>query len=225
MAGSCAHLSTMQTILSATASPLESRLEIYFNFHRSCIYMCAFRWNRRIPVWMRVIAIKRQSCGILSVPRDVWLLSVPSCCRDNITFIIVVALEFRVFSTTQDRYVLRLRLTFGNVCLGKQEIWIFVYLFLVAHGARCNLPARCAPLTAASRDMQPNDIRDVCAGHCECYNLWLWLLKARMMSTSQKINKNYSRTQFVRRAQIYQDGEGKHRRKQCVCARANGRFE
>lgn len=44
----------------------------------------------------------------------------------------------------------------------------------------------------------PRDCYDRCCVH----NLWLWLLKARMMSTSVEINRNYSRTQFALRTDI-----------------------
>lgn len=213
VAGICAHLSTMQTILSATASPLESRLEIYFNFHRSRICM----WIRRIPVWICAwLRLNVNRAGILSVPRDVWLLSAaPSCCRDIITFIIIVAMEFRVFST-QDMnwYVLRLRNWRLATSAMENRKYEFSFICSLLHMVSVAIaPLDGAPLTAASRDMRPNDIRRCVRSHCDCYNLWLWLLKARMMSTSQKINKNDRRTQFVLTlTNILQDGECKHRR-------------
>lgn len=112
----------------------------------------------------------------------------------------------------------------------KQEIWIFVYWLLAVQFVRCFVFSLGAPLTggAAARDSRPK-WHSLCS--CECYdrccvhNLWLWLLKARMMSPSEKINKNYIVARNSRCAQIYQDGECETQPHTHAYPAADGRFE
>lgn len=193
----------MQSILSATTS-LSTRKLLQFSPH-SHLLECILNWISVDCCWnAHVITIKRQPNGISSASTRLTVLYS----------ILLLPLHYYLYHHrlrwNAERFqAIRMLLTechWSSTVSGVEKTGIMIFR-LLAPCCLCS-PALGAPLTAAARDSRPKwrthwrlcpcDCNDRCCVH----NLWLWLLKARMMSTSVEINKNYGRTQFALRTDI-----------------------